>query len=131
MTIGQAIATGLVAVLSFKYGHGVFRRKDLGALLIAGIGIVLWRLTDAPLYALTIVILVDLLGMWLTMTKTWKEPETETLSTWLISGTAGLLGVCAVAKVTPIEIAYPLYICGANIVIATIILARRKRTLPA
>ena len=59
MTGAQGIGVFIIAILSVKYGYGTFRKKDYLSLLIAGLGIVLWTITDNPLTALLIVIFVD------------------------------------------------------------------------
>ncbi len=127
LTFGQTLAVLLVLGFSIKYGVGGFSKRDISALCAAGIGLILWYLTDEPSFALLIVILVDAIGSFLTMIKSYKQPETETLITWVLSGTSGVFGLLAVGSFNWILIAYPLYIVIANYVItAAILLGRRS-----
>lgn len=82
LTGASVTAVGLVALLSLRYGYGTFKRRDALSLLVAAGGVLLWYLTSSPLFALLIVVVVDFIGFWLTMVKTWGNPHTETLSTW-------------------------------------------------
>ncbi len=87
---GQLHAVGLIAVLSLRFGYGHFHRKHHLSLAFAAIGVVLWRLTNDPLVALVVVIVVDFVAFYLTITKTWHAPDTETLCAWIFASIAGL-----------------------------------------
>lgn len=127
LTVGQTIAVFLVLLLSLKYGVGGLTRRDATALIAAGFGLVLWYFTSEPVYALLMVILVDRTGTFLTALKAYHEPQSETLITWVISGTSGIFGVLAVGSLNPILIAYPAYIVVANFLIALLLIAGRKQ----
>jgi hypothetical protein len=126
MTIAQGLVTLLVAMLSIWRGYGRFHRRDLIALLVACLGAGLWWLLKSPLAALIIVVLVDVNGFWLTISKTWKAPQTETLSSWALSALSGLLGMLAVGSLNFTQFLYPLYITLGNLLLVTIIVWRRR-----
>ena len=114
-------------ILSLKYGVGGFAKKDIVALLLAGFGLILWYFTKEPLTALLIVIAIDVVGISLTILKTYEHPHTETFSTWLLSSIAGLFAAAAVGHLSFALLVYPLYISIANAgVCAAILLGRRK-----
>jgi hypothetical protein len=127
MVGAQTTAVGVIAFLSLKYGYGTFKRKDFISLLIAMFGLVLWKITSDPLYALLIVVAIDALAVWLTAAKTWKAPHTETLIAWILSSLAGLFGVLAVGKPNFAQLIYPLYILTANSTVTWVIIYRRKK----
>jgi hypothetical protein len=127
MTGAGIVAEGLIAFLSLSYGYGRFKRKDLISLLIAMCGLILWKYTSDPLFALIVVLGIDLLGFWLTIEKTWKAPETETLIAWFFATLSGLFGVLAVGKLNFTQLLYPIYIMLANGLMVWIILYRRKQ----
>jgi hypothetical protein len=114
LTGGQTFAVFFVVVLSVKYGEGGFSKTDFGALVAAGIGLLLWYFTSDAIFALAMVILVDSVGSLLTVVKVYRDPKSETLSTWLMSGTSGIFGSLAVGSLNPILLAYPLYLVIAN-----------------
>ncbi len=127
LTAGQTIAVLVIFLLSIKYGVGGLTNRDIKALVAAGLGLILWWVTSEPLYALLIVIGIDCIGSYLTMIKSYEEPESETLSTWVISGTSGIFGALAVGALSPVLLAYPVYIVIANYTIVVALFLGKKR----
>ena len=127
LTGGQTLAVLVVFVLSIKYGVGGLSKRDIRALLAAGVGLILWYFTNEAAYALIIVIFIDGIGSFLTMIKSYHDPESETLSTWIISGTSGVFGTLAVGSLNPILLAYPVYIIIANYTIVTVLLLGKRK----
>lgn len=128
-TAGQTIAVCAVFFLSLYFGTGGFVRRDYISLSIAGLGLYLWFITNDALYAMALTILVDASGAILTIIKSYQEPETETISTWIISGTSGLFGMIAVGVWNPILISYPLYITCINFIISAAILMGKRNKI--
>jgi hypothetical protein len=117
LTGGQTVAVLVVLGLSLRYGVGGLSRRDILALAVASLGLALWYLTSEPLWALGLVIFVDSIGTLLTALKAYKDPSSETMSTWFLSGTSGIFGSFAVGEMNGALLAYPLYIVVANYLI--------------
>ncbi len=127
LTAGQTVSVLIVFILSIKYGVGGLNQRDIKALIAAGVGLLLWALTKEALFALFIVIFIDFVGVFLTTTKAYKDPKSETISTWLMSGTSGIFGALAVGSFSFVLLAYPIYIVIANyIVVFAIILGKKS-----
>lgn len=127
LTGAQTISVLIVFILSIKYGVGGLNKQDIKALIAAGIGLLLWAITKEALYALFIVITIDFIGVFLTTIKAYKDPKSETTSTWLISGTSGIFGALAVGSFNLVLLLYPVYIIIANYtVVAAIILGKKS-----
>jgi hypothetical protein len=122
----DTLATVGIFLLALRYGTGGLNKRDVGALLLAGIGLIMWYLTRQPLAALLIVIGVDAVGAALTIIKTYAEPDTETFSLWLLAGLGGLFAALAVGKLSFALLVYPLYIFVANGTVAAIIPLKKK-----
>ncbi len=127
MVACQTLITGLIAVLSLKYGYGTFRRKDVVSIAAAVVGVILWQLTSQPLLALLVVIAVDALAAALTAVKTWEDPSTETLVSWVMSTLGDFFGVLAVGALNFTQLSYPVYILIADAAVMLIIVYRRKQ----
>ncbi len=128
LTAGQTLGTVIVFLLSLKYGVGGLTKRDTRALIAACVGLALWYLTSEPLLALIFVIIIDCIGVYLTLLKIYHDPNSETRTMWLISGTSGIFGALAVGSFNPILLAYPLYIVIVNYTtVAAITLAKKKR----
>ncbi|MEN9390477.1 MAG: hypothetical protein RLZZ283_577 [Candidatus Parcubacteria bacterium] len=79
--VGALQAFSIVG-LSFFYGEKGITRLDTFSLIGAFIGIAVWIVTDNPLYALIIAVVVDSIGYIPTFRKSYAKPKEETLSFW-------------------------------------------------
>jgi hypothetical protein len=125
LTLSGTLCVGAIAVLSLKYGYGRFHTRDTISLLITACCVILAFIVHSPLVALLVVVGVDLVGMWLTLQKTWLAPHTETLSAWALSEVATILQLLAVGDYTVDKYIYPLYGVVANGTIVAVIWYRR------
>lgn len=123
----QTIGVVIVFALSIKHGEGGIVKRDMIALVLAALGLVLWYFTSRAYYALFITILVDAIGAVLVLFKAYYDPESETLSTWIFSGLSGLLALVSVGKLDWILMAYPMYIFLINFCTTTAILMGKRR----
>jgi hypothetical protein len=123
----DTIATSSIFILSIWYGTGGLNKRDIGALLLAALGLMSWYFTKQPLVALLLVIGVSAIGTALTVVKTWQDPRSETFSSWLLATLGGLFGIFAVGKFSFALLAYPIYIFIANGSVNVAMLWRGKR----
>lgn len=135
-TLFQVLGTITVFVATFVHGsgRGGLRAGDVMVLSGAALGLVFWSVTDSPMYAMTTVIAISALGGWATVKKAYASPDTETLSTWVLSFAAGCLAVLAVGAVDIALLAYPLYLSvlyGAILLAVTLGRARQRKTAAA
>ena len=124
----DTVATCSIFGLSLWYGAGGLNKRDMGALLLAAVGLFLWYFTKQPLTALLVVIGVDAIGTVLTVIKTHREPHSETFSSWLLASLGGLFATLAVGKLSFALLVYPIYIFLANGAVDVTILLGRKST---
>jgi hypothetical protein len=123
----------VIFLLSLRYGVGLFTKRDMIALALAGISLLIWYFTQEAAYAIFIVIFIDGLGVSLTVIKAYQDPSSETFSSWLISGIAAIFATAAVGKLDPILLSYPFYVFVSNfVVVGAMLFGRRKfpRPLP-
>lgn len=124
-------AKTLVAVciflLSVKYGMGGTSKFDRYALIAAAIGLIVWLATDNAVYAFTVAIIVDAIGGLLTIVKAYKQPETETLISWVLSGLAGVFAALAVGELNFFLLLYPVYIAFISFTIALAVVWRQQK----
>ena len=96
----QAIASVLIFGLSLRSGKGgILKSSDYITLVLAGVGLLLWYLTETAAYTLVITITISLLGGVATATKAWHDPESETLMTWVISLVASVLAILSLSLI--------------------------------
>lgn len=122
----QAASITLVFLLSISRGVGGIGPADVILIGLAAAGVAGWIVSSQPLVATACVILADLAGAALMVPKTWRDPRSETLSTFLLSAAAGCLGAVAVGAVDVSLLLYPGYFALVNAAIAAVILLRRR-----
>lgn len=115
-----------IFILSIPYGIGGLLKRDVISLCISLFGLTLWAFTHQPLIALLVTIVIDGLGTYLTVVKTYLKPQTETLFSWCMGTLAGLCGLLAVGSFSVVLAVYPAYIVAANIsVVLAIVFGKR------
>ena len=127
LTVGDTIVVIVIFILSIKHGMAGWMMRDKMALVGAGISLILWYFTKNPAIALFIVIFIDFLGGWLTIVKSYENPESETMLTWFFSSIAGFLGILAVGEMNFVLLAFPIYVCLMNLTIGLVIFFGRKK----
>lgn len=129
LSTGAAIGFTAVFLLSLKFGVGgtsTGPRLQLVAITIAAAA---WAATDNAAVAIVLVCLIEAAAIVPTVRKAYAEPETETMSTWIIDGVSG--AIAAISAVSLAEVAYPLHHLALNSAVALAMVAGRRRTQPA
>jgi hypothetical protein len=122
----QAAGTCLVLALAVRLGQGGLSRVDLGLLGLAALGLAGWMAVDEPVIATTCVVVADLLAALMMVPKAWREPHSETLSTFVLASASGALTALAVGTLSVPLLAYPVYFVAVNAGLAAVILGGRR-----
>ena len=101
MAVAQAVTNGFVLVLAIRFGTGGMSELDAALMVLAGAGLAGWLLADDPLVATACVVAADLIAAGMMVPKTWRDPGSETWSTFAGASLAGALGAAAVGAPTP------------------------------
>jgi hypothetical protein len=113
--LGICVVQSLVMLLmSIKWGMGGWAKTDILCLIIALVGIVLWRLTDNPALGLYGAVTADLAGMIPALIKTYHLPETEYWLSYAFDLAAILLTGLAIQNGGFNEYLYPVYLFLVN-----------------
>jgi hypothetical protein len=119
--------TGLVFLLAIRYGEGGMSAADLFLIALAGVGIAGWMVSREPMVALGCVIGADLIAVAMMTPKIRNDPDSETLSTYVLASVGGALAAGAVSEANVSMLMYPVYYCLVNG--ATAVLIHRRRTI--
>jgi hypothetical protein len=126
----QGVGVIIVLVLSIKHGYGGLLKRDILTLIASAFTLVIWYFTKQPVVAVYLTTLIDAMGGYLTVIKSYEEPDTETPVTWAMSAIAGFFALLSVGRLDASLLAYPLYIFLINgAVVIAILLGRRARQL--
>lgn len=118
----STIQSVLIFILSIKYGMGGWEKADLLCLVIALIGILLWKITENPAIGLYFAIGADFMGVVPTLVKTYRFPKTEVWTFFLLDVFASAFSLMAVRIWTVDQFAYPIYIMLINLIIVLLII---------
>jgi hypothetical protein len=128
MAVTQAATNGLVLALAIRLGTGGLSTLDASLIALAGAGVGGWLLAGDPLTATACVVVADLVAAAMMVPKTWRDPGSETVSTFAGASLAGALSAVAVAAPDPSLLLYPAYYCLVNGALALLIVGRRGAT---
>lgn len=73
------------AILAYFYGKFHITKFEIGVLVVSCLSMIVWTLTDVPLYVIIINTLVDAFGMLSIAYKVFRFPETEDTLAWVVS----------------------------------------------
>jgi hypothetical protein len=125
MNGSQVVLNILVILLAIRLGTGGVSAIDTTLIAIAGAGVAGWLIADEPIVAITCVVAADLIATGMMLPKTWRDPDSETLSAYAIGSLVGALAAGSVGALEPSLLLYPLYYCLANGALALLIRQRR------
>lgn len=112
----------LIFILSIKRGMGGWAKTDIICLIVAMIGIILWKVTQNPVIALYFAIGADFTGMVPALIKTYWFPHTEVWTFYLLDVFAAGFSLMAVLNWSVQEYSYPVYIALINLVMVLLII---------
>jgi len=122
----EAVGTSVIFALSLRLGSGGVSRTEQCLIALAGVGVVAWAAADAPIIATACVVAAELIATAMMVPKTWRDPNSETLSTYALASVAGAFAAGSVGAPVPALLLYPVHFCLLNGAIAVLILRRRK-----
>lgn len=115
------------ALLAIRRGEGGVSAAERVMIAIAAGGVVAWIVADQPIVATACVVAADLLGAGMMAPKAYRDPHSETLSTFALASLSGALATGAVGSAEPALLLFPVYFCLVNGAIALLIHERRRR----
>jgi hypothetical protein len=125
LTGGQVALNALVIVLAIRLGTGGVSRAEAVLMALAGGGVAGWLVVDEPVVATACAVGADLIATGMMVPKTWRDPRSETRSTFALASLAGLAALGSVGALEPALLLYPLYYCLVNGGLALLIHQRR------
>lgn len=128
VTVANLLAFVFVLILSVKYGVGGWTVFDGLCLFGAAFGLLLWWWFDSPLPTLYSGLFVDLVGALPTIRKSWVQPESEDLLTWILFVAANALNLFAIREWSLVMASYPVYMVFITaLMVGVLVLSRNRR----
>ena len=109
LPLGYFLGPLITAILSIRYGYAEWTRLDTLCIVAAAVSLVPWILSDSAYWTLIINVIIDSTGAIPTLAKTFREPETEDFTAWLIFFAANTIQLFAIGMWNFAAL-YPIYL---------------------
>jgi hypothetical protein len=121
----STLLTFAILVLSLKYGTRNINKNDTILLICALAAIVVWWSLQNPLLAVLMVTIIDAAGYWPSIRKSFAEPWSESVVTWVFFNLGISFSLLALEEYTLTTMTYLLMSFLGNVILIFICLLRR------
>jgi len=122
-----AIISFVIFILALKKGEKDVTSSDKWSLIGAGMALILWYLTNNPLASIILITIIDALGFYPTIRKSYHKPTEETLVTYLLSGLKFGVAIFALQNYSMVTYLYPASLVVMNLGFVVMLMVRRKQ----
>jgi hypothetical protein len=124
LTVGL-IFIFVIFLFSLKYGTKDITKSDTIILFFAICAILVWWQLNQPLISIIMISVIDFLGYIPTFRKSYKQPWSETLSSWMLFVISDIFAIFALESYNALTLTYLSTITMANLFIFLICIFRR------
>lgn len=121
----MSVVTFGIFLISLKYGTKNITTWDTIILIFAILAILVWWQLHQPLLSVFMVSLIDVLGYIPSFRKTWQEPWSETLISWLGFTAGNIFALLALSQYNLLTTTYLVAVILASAILFFICLVRR------
>ena len=125
LTIGTLFVI-VVFLFSIKYGTKNITKSDMAILVAALSAIIIWWRLDQPLISVIMVSMIDVIGYIPSFRKSYQEPWSETLISWILFSASNTFAILALEEYNLLTVTYLAAITSANIALFLLCFFRRK-----
>ena len=125
LTIGTLFVI-VVFLFSIKYGTKNITKSDTAILVAALSAIIIWWRLDQPLISVIMVSMIDVIGYIPSFRKSYQEPWSETLISWILFSASNIFAILALEEYNLLTVTYLATITSANIALFLLCFFRRK-----
>lgn len=120
------VLTFLIFLLSFKHGTKNITKSDGVLLALAFLAIIVWWQLKNPLLAVLMVTGIDTLGYIPTMRKSFQEPWSESVLSWVLFTFTAVLSLLSLGHYSLLTVVYSAMSATLNSVVIALCLLRRR-----
>lgn len=125
LTVGTLFVIA-VFLFSLKFGTKNITGSDTAILIAALLAIVVWWQLKQPLISIFMVSVIDVIGYVPSFRKSYQEPWSETLISWILFSASNLFAILALKEYNLLTVTYLAAITSANIALFFICYFRRR-----
>lgn len=116
-----------IAFIAVFVGEKNITRSDWFAFIGALFAIPVWLVTEDPVMAIVVIIIIDVLTYYPTIRKSWDDPWGEPPQSYFWAGLRYFLALFAVTDPSWQTLVYPFFLMASDWGVAIYILIRRRR----
>lgn len=122
-----AVACLVIAITAFTGGSSKSKPMDWMSLMLALAGLVVWKLTHDPLWAVVMVVIAGGMGFVPTFFKAYRNPREETAITYFLNAIKFAIALLVLKQLNVVTMLYPFSMVAMNVSLASLIYLRRAR----
>ena len=115
----------VVIIFALKYGTKDITKSDAFVLVIALLAILVWWQLKQPILSVVLVSAIDVFGYIPTFRKSYKDPWSETLATWILFAMSDIFAILALSKYNFLTLTYLATITVINVSFFIFCVSRR------
>lgn len=127
VTLTGVVGTLGVTILALRFGEKHITKSDWASFIGALCAIVLWRITNDPLIAVMIAVVINFLAMLPTFRKSFVRPGEESVSIWILDIIRYSIALVALASFNATTALFPIALVTGDALLVAMILIRRYR----
>jgi hypothetical protein len=124
--ISYVIGPLITSIFAIRFGERHWTKLDWICLIGVGIGLILWGVYRSPSLTLGINIGIDFLGALPTIRKSFRDPYSEDILSWLLFSLGSIINLLAINRWGWQIVLYPIYIVVATTTICFLLWRGRK-----
>lgn len=121
-----ALVCFVVVFISYRNGFNDITRTDWISFICALLAIPVWYLTGNPLYAILLVVVIDIFGFYPTFRKGFVKPNEDSVLLFSASTLKFFVSIFAIESYTLVTILSPASLVIMNAALVTMLIYRRK-----
>ena len=125
-----ALVCAFITILAFRQGEKDIKIFDWVSLLVAGVSLILWGITNNPLVAIILVVIIDAAGFFPTFRKAFHKPFEETMSQYIIATIKWVLSIVALGSLNLTTVLFPAAVAALNTSFSIMLIIRRRKFKP-
>lgn len=123
----MSILSFLVCALGLRHGKRDITYGDTAFLIVSLIALGCWLLVDQPVLAMVLLVVTSILSFIPTVRKSWHDPHSETLTTYITIALRHLLSFFAITNYSILTWLFPVTFTITNLAFIALVVARRHR----
>lgn len=123
--LGAVAGAWIVTYLAFRFGRAGWQKLDVFCLAGSVLGLILWAVTRQPVVALSISVVILLIGAVPTIVNAWRNPSRENKLAWTLYWLSCVCAILAIKEWTFVNAAQQVAFTIIDTIMITILIFKK------